>query len=276
MPTALNLTCSYPGPELLCLHFRGLRKRLWKELLFKKRFYSRSCIPGKALQWSRLMDTTPILHKPSLPPSPPTPGVPFPIPPLEEGAVGPAGPRLTFLPDSESASQSWLGVLSAGPPSVLLRGTSFSPRGAWPPWRETVSAPSGGSGISWVHPLPTAYPNSCVLWPSLHALWPSRENWLLCVSARGWDFFHLNVIICSSSDTRHGAWWAHWPHSLWLNPLPLLVSSFHLSGLWWPHSFPLWVHLALTGVSWELQALAGPRQDNIISPSPFRGTVYTT
>ena len=79
MPTALNLTCSYPGPELLCVHFRGLRKHLWKELLFEKRFYSRSCIPGKALRWPRLTDTTPILHKPSLPPSPPTLGSPSPF-----------------------------------------------------------------------------------------------------------------------------------------------------------------------------------------------------
>ena len=49
----------------------ALRKCLRNELFFGKRFYSRSCIPGKALWWPRLMGTTPTLHKPSRPPSQP-------------------------------------------------------------------------------------------------------------------------------------------------------------------------------------------------------------
>lgn len=94
-------------------------------------------------------------------------------------------------------------------------------QGAGPPWRET----SRSLGVFWVYALPSPIQTLMYSGPAYMLFDP------LCASARGRDCFHLNLTLRNSSDSSCGAWYAHWPHSRWLNPVPLLVSPFHLSDL---------------------------------------------
>lgn len=158
--------CSYPGLEFVCLHLRELRKCLRNELAFWKALYSRLCILGEALWWPRLTDTTPTLHKPSFPPLPTHPGVLLLT--SSSGGKGSGTSRAqTHLP---SRFGSTSGPCTWGAECRTFLCTSEGPflltQGAWPTYGGDFQKPWRLLGLC----PPLAYPNSYVLWPSLHAL----------------------------------------------------------------------------------------------------------